>query len=375
MSRRIAAKDIPELTALRIIAAACVVVSHLHALGMVSAPVLHQILDGGRPAVCFFFVLSGFIMQHNYPLLDAKDSAATKRYAQSRFARLYPTMLLSLGLSVPTVIYLLRIQAHSQLLQYYALQSHYSFWLVMSGVAQLLVLTGWTPAAAINQPWNGPAWSLSCEFFFYASFPFLRPFLQRLSSRRMIVALIVAWLLQGAWIVMIGALAAPNRSSFLIYQFPLTHLFEFASGVCGGILTTRLDARQVRILIASTAVTAVVAFTMLHLWNTTMPDSYGITPLFLALIIATTQSSGSRWFAPLRSRAALALGHASYALYITHIPILIGASVFGVASGIGWFWVPILMAGSLVVHYGYAEPVRRLLLRPASLSPAVALRQ
>ena len=93
------------------------------------------------------------------------------------------------------------------------------------------------------------------------------------------------------------------------------------------------------------------------------PASYGLPPIFLALIVGTVRASGSLWLAPLRNSVVLALGHASYALYIIHVPILVGASVLGIARGLGWFWLPLLMLVSLLIHYGYAESVRRLLLR------------
>jgi peptidoglycan/LPS O-acetylase OafA/YrhL len=56
------------------------------------------------------------------------------------------------------------------------------------------------------------------------------------------------------------------------------------------------------------------------------------------------------------------LGHASYALYIVHVPMLIGARLLGIGTELGWLWLPLLLLASLVVHYWYAEPVRRLLL-------------
>ena len=358
-------KDIPEITALRILAALCVVISHLHALGMVCAARFDEIVDGGRPAVCFFFVLSGFIMHHNYPLLDARDSVATRRFARSRVARLYPTLLLSLCMALPTVIYLLTTHADDLLLQYYALKSHYASWLVASAIAQLLVLTGWTPAAAINQPWNGPAWSLSCEFFFYAAFPFIRPVLQRLSSRLIIVAMIAAWLLQGIWMIALYAFAAPNRSPFLVYQFPLTHFPEFMAGICAGILFSRFNRQQLNVLIGVATVAALLAVAAVYSWKIHLPAFYGETPIFLALIVATVGSSGSLWLAPLRNSVVVALGHASYALYIIHVPILLGASVLGIAIALGWFWLPLLLLASLLIHYRYAEPIRRwLLTRP-----------
>jgi peptidoglycan/LPS O-acetylase OafA/YrhL len=363
MAKPTAEKDIPELTALRILAALCVVVSHLDGLGIVSAERVHRILDGGRPAVSFLFVLSGFIMNHKYPLLHAGDYAATKRYAHSRIARLYPTLLLSFCIALPTGIYLVTTHARDQLLEFYALKDNYSFWLIASALAQILGLTGWLPAAALNQPWNGPAWSLSCEVFFYALFPSIRPALQQHSSKIIISTVIVVWMLQGSWIIAIHAFVAPNRAGFLVYQFPLTHFFEFMLGICAGILASRFNGRQLNVLIIVTTFVAMLAVAVLNFSKAYMPAYYALTPIFAVLIVGIVRSSGSLWLAPLRHRVVLALGHASYALYIIHIPILIGASVLGIAIRLGWLWLPLLMLASLLVHYWYAEPVRRFLLR------------
>ena len=357
-----AARDIPELTALRVAAALCVVVAHLHALGIVSAEQLHRILDGGRPAVTFFFVLSGFIMNHSYPHLSSGDPVAVRRYARSRFARLYPTLLLSLCIALPTVTYLAMTRARAPLLDFYALKEHYSSWLLASGAAQLLALTGWVPAAAINQPWNGPAWSLSCEFFFYALFPLLRPVLQRHSSRVLIAALLVGWLLQACWIAAIEHFVPANRAGFLAYQFPPTHLLEFIWGIGAGILMRRCNVRQLRALGLGCVGITLLAVAILHETKFQLPVSYPLTPLFTALIVAVARASGAGWLAPLRQRVVLALGHASYALYIVHVPILIGASVWGIANAVGWFWLPLLLLASLLIHYRFAEPARRYLL-------------
>ncbi|MEO6080241.1 MAG: acyltransferase [Steroidobacteraceae bacterium] len=365
MPKPIAANDIPELTGLRILAALCVVVSHLHGLEVVSAQYVHDMLDGGRPAVAFFFVLSGFIMNHKYPLLVAGDTAATRRYAFSRFARLYPTLIFSLCMAAPIVIYLMTTQAHEQLLKFYAIKDHHASWLSASGVAQLLGVTGWLPAAALNQPWNGPAWSLSCEFFFYAMFPFLRPLLQRQSSRMIISAMLVAWLLQGIWIMALHAFVPANRSSFLVYQFPLTHLFEFMAGISAGILIGRLDRRQLCMLGGATLLLAALVLAAISISGIFMPASYGLTPVFAVLIVAVVWSSGSPWLAPLRNRVVVALGHSSYALYIVHAPLLVGATLLGIAVPLGWLWLPLSMLASLAIHYWYAEPVRRWLVRRA----------
>jgi len=373
ISSQAGTRDIPELTTLRIVAALCVVVSHLHGYGAVSAERIHSILDGGRPAVSFFFVLSGFIMNHKYPHLSWRDAAATQKYAKSRFARLYPTLVLALVIALPAGIFALITNDSAQLLKLYALKDRYSLWLVLSALAQLAGLTGWIPAAAINQPWNGPAWSLSCEFFFYALFPFILPALHRRPSRILLIVIALGWLLQGLWIGAIETFIAPNRSGFLVSQFPITHCFEFVLGICSGMLSNRLTRRQLATLILLMSSATMLMVAALHVSNSFMPVYYGMSPLFAAAIVATAMASGSVWLLPLRNSVLVSLGHASYALYMIHVPILVSASIFGIAAVFGWLWLPILMLASCLVHFRYAEPVRRYLLyrhpRPALNQP------
>src|SRR5688572_22687863 len=88
-------EQLDPLTSLRFAAAAMIVV--LHTRGVFGLPA-----DWGEPfafaqAVPFFFVLSGFILTHVYPNLDA---AGSRRFLVARVARLWPahaaTFLLTL---------------------------------------------------------------------------------------------------------------------------------------------------------------------------------------------------------------------------------------------------------------------------------------
>jgi peptidoglycan/LPS O-acetylase OafA/YrhL len=47
---------------------------------------------------------------------------------------------------------------------------------------QLTLTQAWIPKAAVA--WNGPAWSLSVEAFFYLLFPFILPKLESMSANR-----------------------------------------------------------------------------------------------------------------------------------------------------------------------------------------------
>src|SRR5580692_11380281 len=128
--------SLPALTSIRFLAAVTVVVSHYSELGLFSLPAsLFDFIDGGRPAVALFFVLSGFILSFTY-----RDQLAIKGNApfyQARFARLYAVILLGLALCVPTTLYLLNGPDASLLHRWYALKSSVYLSLGVSLICQL----------------------------------------------------------------------------------------------------------------------------------------------------------------------------------------------------------------------------------------------
>src|SRR5690349_17655364 len=73
------------LTALRFFAAAVVVIGHGHSL-FGSLNIANAIATG--QAVSFFFVLSGFILAYNYPVLRTGRDVAM--FYATRFARIWP---------------------------------------------------------------------------------------------------------------------------------------------------------------------------------------------------------------------------------------------------------------------------------------------
>src|SRR5262249_10795419 len=112
--------------------------------------VFYALIRGGYLAVTTFFVLSGFVLSRSYR--SARwDSQGLWRYGIGRVARVYPVYLLSLAVVTPFI-------AEDP----------------APGKAPLvavhgLLLQGWLGHLPVN--WNTPAWSLSCEMFFYLVFP------------------------------------------------------------------------------------------------------------------------------------------------------------------------------------------------------------
>src|SRR5262249_6118477 len=156
------------------------VLSHYRELDLLNTPAwVFDFVDGGRSAVSIFFVLSGFILTYTY-----REELATENprsFYVARVARIYPNVLFALAIaSIPTA-YLLVAHNDSLFLKWFALKNSIYLSLAVSFVCQVLLLTAWFPFASINNPWNGPTSSVSCEVFFYALFPLI---LARLAKMR-----------------------------------------------------------------------------------------------------------------------------------------------------------------------------------------------
>src|SRR6185295_10072841 len=111
---------------------------------------LYAVLRGGYLAVTTFFVLSGFVLARSYPVARWSGRRLLL-YGAGRAARVYPLCLLSLAMVAPF------IAADRTPLKGAYLAAHFT------------LVQAWMGNIPVN--WNSPAWSLSCEMFFYLTFP------------------------------------------------------------------------------------------------------------------------------------------------------------------------------------------------------------
>lgn len=365
--------NLPALTSIRFLAALTVVLCHYAQIGLLAVPDWFVTgADGGRPAVSLFFVLSGLVLAYNYR--DSLASGGVRAFYAARVARIWPVLLLSLLPALAVTAWLLRSGDAVLLREWYGLARPDVALLAASLLCQLLALTAWLPFAGLNQPWNGPAWSISCEAFFYALFPALLAW----SAARGGLALLrwcgLLWLLQGAWILLVDVATPPARSGFLIAQFPLTHLFEFVLGVCAAHWHARLpldaDARHqigLALTCAALAALATLALAPPGSW----PAFYLQSPLFGALVLGLALLQRPV-LGLLHRRWMVALGEASFSLYLLHVPLGRLAWLAGWRAPQGWLMLALVVGLSLLVFRIYEEPVRRWLRR--RLAPAAPAR-
>lgn len=172
--------QIPALTGVRILAAAWVVVVHFRfeMYGLFpETQAWSTLVEGGYLGVELFFILSGFIISHNYASRFQTFSWPTyRRFIQKRIARLYPvhvvTLLALAGMLLIAGILGVTLNAEGK---------HDPVNFLMN----LTLLQAIPPAFA----WNGPAWSISAEAGAYVFFPVVAFLVMRTKSKAALLSL------------------------------------------------------------------------------------------------------------------------------------------------------------------------------------------
>lgn len=156
------------LDALRFLAALFVVLFHFGDAAPIPLADLHSVWARGYLATDFFLMLSGFVLARAYgaDLLSGRITPA--RFWLKRFARSYPTHLITLALLALLVL-------EASLIGQAPTHAERFDW---SGLpAQILLLHAFGLGGG---QWNTPAWTLSALLICYAFFPWLWRVLRRL---------------------------------------------------------------------------------------------------------------------------------------------------------------------------------------------------
>lgn len=347
---------LPALTGLRFLAALPVVLFHLLPRSAMSPGWAH-LADQGYVTVGLFFVLSGFVLTYAHA---SDDTVRPGPFYRARFARIYPVYALAMLLALPAYAAFypsLRLPAWE--------------FPVDLGI-RFTLLQAWHPSWVRH--YNVPSWSLSVEAFFYALFPLLRPTVMKLSRTEIPRSLIMVGVLAAfapaffEWMYPGTGPASDGYRALMIKFHPLIRLPEFLVGMLLGRLFTvsegRLSARVADgfVLLSLSLLALAIGFRMPYV----LLHTGGLTLPFALLIWAL--ASGQGWTARLlSSRPMQALGNASYALYILHVPIMgvvIGRGYPIATLGFGVGLTLVCIALSLVVYRLLEVPMRGWLRGP-----------
>ncbi|MDE3085278.1 MAG: acyltransferase family protein [Acidobacteriota bacterium] len=334
-----------SLTGLRFVAALVVFGLHLQLL-FPFAPyaVLTRVVGQGGAGVSFFFVLSGFVLTWSRRRSDTSGA-----FYRRRFARIYPLHVATWGAMV-AVLALWSVAPHAG-----------------PAVVSLALLGPWVPSMHYAQAVNVPAWSLGCEAFFYAFFPFLHGPLTRLSAPRRRAALLAAMVAVFA----VAALCAPagygTTKYWLLYFFPPTRLLEFVIGM--GLAVELRHGRLPKVPLSGALGLAAGAYLAAG-WAPSpyRPVAVTIVP-FCLLVVAAAQRDRTGARSVLARRPLVALGSWSYAFYLVHFPLMTATALLlarhgvqlGVAGGV--LLGLSMLAGSTALAAGLHRFVERPLER------------
>ena len=190
-------------------------------------------------------------------------------------------------------------------------------------VANALLLHAWVPDPSWYFGLNGVSWSLSCEAFFYASFPVLVVLLSRTRSWH--------WLLVPptlSAIVLLGSTRlSDGTATWLLYLSPPYRMLDFVMGILLALLVRRGAAPRVRLDVAL-GLLVVGPLLLVATGRGITRELYGspiiglydlaVLPGVCALLLAAAGLDAARTPGWLNRRPLVWLGECSFALYMTH---------------------------------------------------------
>ena len=352
---------LPALTGLRAFAAANIVFFHFSNPKWFGP--LAPIVDNGYTSVSFFLLLSGFILSYNYSARAKRGELVYWRFWVARLSRLYPVYGLALIISLGML--------HDE---WYA-RSHAQFFAGLILVP--LLLQGWSPS--LSTFWNTPAWTMSTEAFFYLIFPFAVRWRRPSTNRGTLLLLFFLWLcgmtLPALYIHFHpdGVLHADRYTDgwwMRALKFsPPPHVPSFFFGIVLADLDGRIRRDGwPRLALGLAGVSGLylilryggpIPFPLMH-------DGL-LMPLFACAILGLAgRNPLARFFglAPF-----VALGQASYCLYILHFNLWALIHQSGILQKIGivqfdpWISYGLLAAGAGTALLLVERPVQRLIRR------------
>lgn len=263
----------------------------------------------------YFFLLSGFVLTLVY--LRGKQFDI-KNYFVNRVGRIVPIYLVAMLLCLFLIV------------NFQVIDDIYGY------VLSLFFLQSWFPPYAVQI--NPPAWSLSVEIFFYLLFPVVLIYLRKVQPKVIHLALFTAAMWVFTQLVHINLLnsEAYTGAGTILHQlilfFPLSHMSGFLLGMtlAYGLLhyakpMVRGGAATVMtILTMLLVIVALICFRETYeVAGIKLPvASSFFVPLFLVFIwmISRCDSVINRFMS---NRLFVALGDASYAVYILQAPAVV----------------------------------------------------
>lgn len=375
------AGELRALTGLRIVAAVWVVIFHFHFTALPGVAevtsALGPLVTSGSLGVDLFFVLSGFVIAHNYldRLGPALQLGAAARFLWARACRLWPAYVVVLHLFGLWLLARLLLD-HDGVIAYQAAQP------VVDGgewLRQLVMVQVWDDAFFDGASWVGPTWSISAEWLAYVVFPVLAVGFFRMRN-------LPGWLLTLGAVALMCPIGWAYLSDGHPYQ-PWSWLIRIGCGFTAGVLTQlvvrrlRPTERVRRRASVLAAVVPALAVGGLLAGELAGPGRGGAVIVLFPLLIGALAVADRGPALMLARPWAVAGGRASYSLYLVHIPIFevywLALAYFPELRAASWFShlvaagvVLVTLPVAALLYRGVEEPGRRRMRRLADTAQA-----
>ncbi len=321
----VARSRLPTLTGTRMVAALFVFALHSTLPGFFAdqsfmGKYLKVVNQGGWASLSFFFILSGFVLTW---AVRPKDT--TRSYLRRRVFKIYPNHIITAA--VATLLMFLVVGRN---LGTYG--DVPSTWTV---VENFLLIQSWDPDWMVRTALNPPAWSLSCEVFFYAMFPLLYLGIKRIRPERLwawtagvaAVAVVAVPIIAATWIphdVIAPEVGLSDQQFWFIVQFPSTRALEFVLGMF--LARIVITGRRLPISVGGALALLIAAYALAPLFPAVVSNNaFLLIPVALLITRMAVMDTEKKhtWLA---SKVMVRLGDASYAFYLWHMIVLMYAA-------------------------------------------------
>lgn len=370
--------SIPALTSLRFFAAAMIVIQH-------SASYFHIWEDFTKTftliqGVTFFFVLSGFILTYAHSNLSGVANSA--RFMWARIARVWPAHIFTMGL-----LYVLWVYPFATGLVVTAEQT----------ILSATLTQAWSPWPSDFFAFNGVAWTLSVEMFFYAMFPLLIMSFSKTWHIKLALSFAMAMIAVFIAVATNAPAYAPGdvvTTASWVYIWPPARLFEFVLGMAAGkaFITYGHKVKDsefkavglvaLLVILAGSYLMPVVGWTLsgqgligpaLKGWITVSSSS-----VFYAIGLFLLASSTGVVTSILSWRPLVLLGEISFSIYLVHQLIIRSLMInptwtegFDPVVVMIGYWVFTIVA-SYLLWMLIEKPCQRMMLKLIRRKPSVS---
>ena len=289
--------------------------------------------------VTFFFILSGFILTHNY----LHKPIPFGHFIQNRWARLWPAHMLWLAallLLVPSGWW--NYDGHGLLNQ----------WVILP--VNIFMLHSFVPVQEYFFSWNNVSWSISTEFFLYLVFLFLLKNIHKTWYYKLSFTFMLFCSLKIVQFYRIFDGINVGCTIDVAYTFPPARVFEFFVGMCAYLLWERIRSRDITLIfLPASGVLMYFAWRFSSFQHSHLAAILNYTFVVAALaslIISVAKNEGIVGYL-LGNRLFVYLGEISYSCYLCHQVIIRMFIWHGYAGYANHYWTSLSPAWQAIFYF------------------------